>query len=72
MERLNELLMLIKESRNNERRNLVEDDLMERYVNYADNNMDAYNRRKHRLQLEEEGSQKKKVVVHNMLDIVSL
>ena len=45
---------------------------MERYVNYADNNMDAYNRRKRRLQLEEEGSQKKKVVVHNMLDIVLL
>ena len=56
MERLNELLMLIKESRNDERRHLVEDDLMECYVNYADNNMDTYNRRKHRLELEEEGS----------------
>ena len=72
MERLNELLMLIKDSRNDERRQLVEDDLMERYVNHADNNMEAYNRRKRRLELEDENSKKKKVVVHNMLDIVSL
>jgi len=72
MERLNELLMLIKDSRNNERRHLVEDDLMERYVNYADNSTEAYNRRKRRLELDDENSKKKRVVVHNMLDIVSL
>ena len=72
MERLNELLMLIKNSRNDEIRHSVEDDLMERYVNHADNNMELYNRRKCRLELEEENSKKKKVVVHNMLDIVSL
>jgi len=33
---------------------------------------EAYNRRKRRLELEDENSKKKRVVVHNMLDIVSL
>ena len=65
-------LTMIKDRRNDEKRDSVEDDLTERSVSYAYNNMEAQNRRKRRLETEEENEGSKKVAAHRRIDVASL
>ena len=63
---------MIKDRRNDEKRDSVEDDLTERSVSYAYNNMEAQNRRKRRLETEEDNEGSKKVSAHRRIDVTSL
>ena len=69
-ERYNELLTKVKESRNKRWRQKFEEDLQQMYVDKADRNLNAYNRRKRKM--DEENAKKSKVKPMNMLDVMTL
>ena len=65
-------LKIIKERKNDEKRHSVEDDMMEPCESHADNNMELHNKRKRRLETEEDNEGSKKVSAHRRIDVASL
>ena len=73
MDRLNFLISLVEEGRNDPVREQFEIGLQERYIMYADSNIEAQNRNKRKRELEEmESTSNKTVVVKNVLNLVGL
>ena len=73
MDRLNDLITKVQQGRNEPNRDKFEIDLQEKYIKYAEKNMDMQNRNKRKRELEEMVSQSNKVVVvKNVLNLVEL
>lgn len=71
MERYNELLTMVTNSRNSNWRPRFEEKLQERYENSDDNSIETGRKRKKRIS-EEPGRKKARVSANNMLDVMSL
>jgi len=72
MERLNELITMVQEGRNEMERDEFEEGLQQQYVDYAEENLDM-NKNKRKRELEQRNQRRRKtVVVQNVLDLVAL
>ena len=72
MERLNELITMVQEGRNEVARDEFEEGLQQQYVDYAEENLDM-NKNKRKRDLEQMNQRRRKtVVVQNILDLVAL
>ena len=72
MERLNELITMVQEGRNEVARDEFEEGLQQQYVDYAEENLDM-NKNKRKRELEQRNQRRRKtVVVQNILDLVAL
>ena len=72
MERLHELITVVQEGRNRETRDEFEERLQQKYVDYADNNLDTLRKKRKRELNQQNERRKKTVVVQNVLDLVAL
>ena len=73
MDRLNKLISIVEEDRNSSKREQFEIGLQEKYITYADNNVEMQNKKKRKRELEEMASMSNKtVVVKNVLNLVAL
>ena len=72
MNRLNSLITMVQDGRNNEDREQFEDELQDKYIKLADENIETASKNKRKREMEEMNRRKKKVVIQNVLDFVTL
>lgn len=72
MNRLNSLITIVQEARNTEGREHFEEELQDRYIKLADENIETMSKNKRKREMDEMNSRKKGVVIQNVLDFVTL
>ena len=72
MKRLNSLITMVQEGRNSEDREQFEEELQDRYIKLADENIETMSKNKRKREMEEMNRRKKGVVIQNVLDFVAL
>lgn len=72
MKRLNSLITMVQDGRNNENREEFEDELQDKYIKLADKNIETASKNKRKREMEEMNQRKKGVVIQNVLDLVTL